>query len=150
MPLNLEKFFGERELNDWLEWPKRGRFFQSLDIPAMRAPKMDVYETDKDVVAEVELPGVDPKNIDIEVRGNVLRVEAKTEEKKEKTEKGYFRKEISKGYFKRAVSLPVEVIEEKADAVYKEGILKVVIPKIKPKKEDKRSVKIKVKGVKTA
>jgi len=106
---------------------------------------MDIYEEGNNVVAKVELPGVDPKNIDAEVKDNVLKVEAKTEEKKEEKGKGYYRKEISAGYFKRAVPLPVEVIGEKADAKYEEGILKVVIPKKQVKKGKKKGTKIKVK-----
>jgi len=116
----------------------------------IRTPRMDIYETDGEVVAEVELPGVDPKNIEVEVKDNYLRVEAKAEEKKEEKKKGYYRKEISAGYYKRVVPLPVEVIGEKAEASFEGGLLKVVIPKKKPvKKEEKKPIKIKVKGVKT-
>ena len=111
---------------------------------------MDIYETDGEVVAEIELPGVDPKNIETEVKDNYLRVEAKAEEKKEEKGKGYYRKELSKGYYKRVVPLPVEVIGDKAEAEYNEGILKVTIPKKKPVKEEKKPIKIKVKGAKTA
>ena len=128
---DLDRWFGEEE------WPWR--------LPATRTPRMDVYEDNNNVVAEVELPGVNPKNIEVEVKDNVLKVEAKTEEKKEEKGKDYYRKEISSGFFKRAVSLPVEVIGEKAVATYEEGILKVVIPKTKPKKAEEKKVKIKVK-----
>lgn len=118
--------------------------------PAMRAPRVDVYETEKDVVAEVELPGIDLKNIEVEVKDNVLKIEAKKEEAKEEKGKGYYRKEISAGYYKRVVPLPVEVIGEKAEAQYKEGILKISIPKREVKKPEKKPVKIKVKGTKEA
>lgn len=108
---------------------------------------MDIYEDKGDVVAEVELPGIDPKNIEVEVKENCLRVEAKAEEKKEEKGKGYYRKELSKGYYKRVVPLPVEVIGEKAEASYADGILKVIIPKAKPeKKKEKEGIKIKVKA----
>jgi HSP20 family protein len=139
------------DLDRWFEeWPEWGdRWFPR--IPAFRTPKMDIFEDNGNVIAEVELPGVDPKNIEVEVKDNVLKVEAKTEEKKEEKKKGYYRKELSRGYYKRAVPLPVEVQGEKAKANYQEGILKVVIPKIKPKKKEaKKPVKIKVKGTKTA
>jgi HSP20 family protein len=83
------------------------------------------------------------------VKDNVLRVEAKAEEKKEVKEKGYYRKEMGTRYFKRAVSLPTEVIGEKAEAEYTDGVLKVTIPKVKPtKKEEKKGIKVKVKGTK--
>jgi HSP20 family protein len=134
---DIEKWFGEMEPERWLEFPR---------VPMIRTPRMDIYETDREVVAEVELPGVDPKNIEVEVKENYLRVEAKKEEKKEEKEKGYYRKELSKGYYKRVVPLPFEVIGEKAEASYEEGILKVTIPKAKPiKKEKEKKVKVRVK-----
>lgn len=137
---DLERFFGER-------WPERPeRLFRVPEFPVMRGPKMDIYETAKEVVAEVELPGVDPKNIEVTVRDNALRVEAKREEKKEEKKRGYYRKELSKGYYKRVVPLPVEVQGEKAKAVYGGGMLKVSIPKAKPEKKKKgKKVEIKVK-----
>jgi len=137
------------DIDRWFEeeWPER--WFPRL--PMMRAPKMDIYEDNGNVVAEVELPGVGPKNIEVEVKDNVLKVEAKMEKKKEEKKKGYYRKELSRGYYKRAVPLPVEVIGEKAEASFEGGMLKVVIPKRKPaKKEKEKKIKIKAKGTKTA
>lgn len=135
---DIERWFEEEWPEMW-EWP-RFRF------PIIRTPRMDISETEKDVIAEVELPGVDPKNIEVEVKNNVLRVEAKKEEKKEEKRKGYYRKEISKGFYKRAVPLPAEVIGEKAEAEYTDGILKVVIPKLSPKKvKKKKPIKIRIR-----
>jgi len=132
---------------DWPDWerPRWGRM-----LPAIRSPRMDVYEDNGNIVAEAELPGIDPKNIEVEVKDNVLRVEAKTEEKKEEKKKDYYRQEMSRGLFKRVTSLPAEVIAEKAKAEFKEGVLKVVIPKAKARKEKKKGVRIKVKGTETA
>jgi HSP20 family protein len=123
------------------EWPERWL----PEIPSFQAPRIDVYEDNGNVVAEAGIPGVEPKDIEVEVQDNILKIEAKREEKKEEKKKGYYRKELSKGYYRRAIPLPVEVIGEKAQASYKDGILKVVIPKVKPKKEKKKGVKIKVK-----
>ncbi len=151
MPIIPRKPFWDIE--DWFDedfMPERIlRGPRHFMFSRMRAPRMDVYETKKDVIAKVELPGVDPKDIEVEVKDNVLRIEAKSEEKKEKKEKGYFRKEISSGYFKRAVRLPSEVIGNKAKAEYKEGILEITIPKKTLKKKKEKAIKIKVKGTKT-
>lgn len=141
------RFFEEEwpEMPEIWEWPER-LLPKVPQVPLMKTPRMDIYEDNGSVIAEVELPGVDPKNIDVEVKDNVLRVEAKAEKEKEEKGKGYYKKELSRGYFKRAVPLPVEVIEEKAEASLAEGILKVVIPKAEPlKKEKKKPIKIKVK-----
>lgn len=137
---DIERWFEEEWPEEFFERPRWGRL-----LSMVRTPRMDIYETDDKVVAEVELPGVDPKNIEVEVKDNVLRVEAKAEEKKEIKEKGYFKREMGARYFKRAVTLPTEVIEEKAEAEYEGGILRVTIPKAKPKKEKEKKIKVKVK-----
>jgi len=132
---DIDKWFEE-------EWPD----FRFPRVPMIRTPRMDIYEEGNNVIAKVELPGVDPKNVDIEVKDNILRLEAKREEKKEEKGKGYYRKEMSAGYYKRAVALPVEVMGAKADAKYEDGILKITIPKLKlTKKGEKKGIKIKVK-----
>ena len=135
---DLERWFEDEGSEDLL--PKL--FRQGV----VRAPRMDVYETNGEVVAEAELPGVNPKDIEVEVKDNILRIEAKGEEKKEDKKKGYYRKETSSRYYKRACPLPLEVLGDKADASYEGGILKVTIPKAKPKKkEEKKGHKVKVK-----
>jgi HSP20 family protein len=148
---DIERWFEEEwEPEEWFERPIWGLRRWLEKVPMIRTPRMDIYETDDKVVAEVELPGVDPKNIDVEVKDNVLKVEAKAQEKKEVKEKGYYRKEMGARYFKRQVTLPTEVMEEKAEAEYTDGVLKVTIPKQKPKKIEEKKIKIKVKGTKTA
>ncbi|MGB9743496.1 MAG: Hsp20/alpha crystallin family protein [Minisyncoccia bacterium] len=130
-------------LDEWLEKPRWWRHWLE-ETPMVRTPKIDIYEDNGNLVAEVELPKVNPENIDVEVKDNVLRLEAKTEEKKEEKKKDYYRKEISSGYFKRVLSLPIEVVGEKAEAEYRDGILKITMPKAKPEKESK-GIKIKIK-----
>jgi len=131
-PFNaLDKFF---EDEDWL-WPA---FPLRSTLPAM-----DIYETDKELVAEINLPGVDPEKIDISIKDNLLSVSAKTEEKKEEKEKGYWRKEIKSGLFERVVHLPVAVKEDKIEATYDKGVLKIVMPKAEAKPTSKIKVKVK-------
>jgi len=145
---DIDKFFEEEWPEDWFEKPRWGLRKWLEETPMIRTPRMDIYEKDNNVFAEVELPGINPENIEVEVRDNVLRIEAKAEEKKEEKGKGYWRKEIGAKYFKRQVLLPAEVVGEKAEAEYKDGILKVSIPKKEIKKEEKKPITIKVKGKK--
>lgn len=133
---DMEKWFEEMEPERWFEFPR---------VPTIRTPRMDIYEDDGNVIAEVELPGVEAKNIEVEVKDNILNVEAKAEEKKEVKEKGYYRKEMGARYFKRQVPLPAEVIGEKAGAEYTDGVLKVTVPKTKAQKVEKKKIKIKTK-----
>ena len=121
--------------NEWIE---------SLEDSSLKAPKMDIYETEKEIVAEIEIPGIDPKNIDIEVGDSSLKIETKKESKKEEKNKGYFRKEISTGSYRRIVSLPESIKKEKAVADYENGMLKIKIPKIKEEKKLKIKVQEKI------
>jgi HSP20 family protein len=129
---DLDKFFGD---DDW--------FFPVFPRMDITKPAMDVYETDKEVVAEVSIPDFDPEKVEVSVEDNVLRVSGKMDEEKEEKEKGYWRKEIRKGSFERMARLPVAVKEDEVDAVYEKGVLKITMPKAKT--EPKPKVKIKVK-----
>lgn len=107
-------------------------------------PAMDIYETKTDVVVEMPLAGVDPKDVDIRIEDRVLTVKGKFEKKVEVKEEQYYKKEIRTGAFARSVTLPADVIKEKAEAVSEKGMLKITIPKAKPEKKEK-GIKIEVK-----
>lgn len=131
-PFNeLDRFF---EDEDWLwsRWPSR-----------WLEPAMDLYETDQELVAEINLPGVDPEKIDISIKDDFLKVQAKTEEKKEEKEKGYWRKEIRTGLMEKSVHLPAAVKEDQIEAIYDKGVLKIVMPKAEAKPSSKIKVKVK-------
>jgi HSP20 family protein len=131
---NLDKFFGD---DDWLL-----PVFPRVDFAK---PAMDVKETEKEVVAEVEIPGFDPEKIDVSVEDGVLRVKGSMDEKKEEKEKGYWRKEIRTGSFERMVRLPVAVKEDAVEATYEKGILKIVMPKAEAKPSSKVKIQVKSK-----
>lgn len=131
---DLDKFFGD---DDWM--------FPVFPRAELTTPAMDVYETDKDVVAELNLPGFDPEKVDVSVEDGVLRVSGASEEKKEEKEKGYWRKEIRKGSFERAVRLPVTVKEDAVEASYEKGVLRIVIPKAEAKTPAKVKIQVKEK-----
>jgi HSP20 family protein len=133
------------DIERWFEefWPEELEFEK---FP-LRVPRMDMYEKDGKIIAEVELPGMNVDDIDVEVEDNHLKIEAKKEEKEEEKEKGYYRKEIKRGYFKRVIPLPDKVKPEDIEATYEGGILKIVLPV--EKTEKKKGVKIKVKGEKS-
>ena len=92
-------------------------------------PALDVYQTDDSVIVETALPGIDPDKVNISVENDVLTIEGKTEKRSEVDEKNYYRKEVRVGGFHRAVALPLSVNGENASAEYKDGILKITIPK---------------------
>ncbi len=110
-------------------------------------PEMDVYETENDVVAEVSLPDVDCDDVDVFVEDGVLRVTGEFADESEEGEQGknYWKREIRKGSFQRAVRVPSEVDEDKVEAVYDKGVLKVTMPKVEPKKKEAKKIKVKKK-----
>jgi len=131
---DMDKFFGD---DDW--------FLPIVPRWETGKPAMDVYETDKEVIAEVSLPGVDPEKVEVSVEDDILKVSGGMEEKKEEKEKGYWRKEIRKGSFERMVKLPVAVKENAVDATYEKGVLKIVMPKAETKATPKVKIKVKEK-----
>lgn len=92
-------------------------------------PKADVKETDKEIIVTVEAPGVDLKDIEISLTDDSIAITGHKHEEKEEEEKGYHRMERSYGSFQRVISLPCPIDREKADAVYKDGVLRVALPK---------------------
>ena len=97
-------------------------------------PVMDVYKEKDSLVIKTPIADFDPKNIDIEIKDNVLTVSGKTEKKSEVEEKNYYRKEIKSGSFFRSISLPAKVQEKKIKSEYKDGVLKITLPLIREAK----------------
>ena len=93
------------------------------------APSVDIFEHEGNLVLKAELPGVDPKDVDVRVENNVLTLRGErkfeTEVKKEK----YHRVERAYGTFSRSFTLPNVVDTEKIKADYKDGVLQVTLPK---------------------
>lgn len=129
---DLDKFFGD---DDWL--------LPVFSRTELAKPAMDVYETDTDVIAEVNIPDFDPEKVDVSVEDDVLKVSGRMDEKKEEKEKGYWRKEIRKGSFERMMRLPALVKEDAVSAIYDKGVLKVVMPKAEAKPSSKIKVTVK-------
>ncbi len=120
-------------------------FFRGLGRPltGYKAwPAIDVADKDNAVVVRAEVPGCKAEDIDISVYGNTLTISGEKKESKEQKEKGYYYAESSYGSFRREVTLPTDVDEAKIDAVCKDGVLSVTLPKA----EKTKAVKVKVKG----
>ncbi len=93
------------------------------------APAVDIYETDQDVVLKAELPGVDPKDVEIRVEDGTLYLKGQRKFENEVKEENYHRVERSYGSFTRSFALPSSVNSEKAKAEYKDGLLTLTLPK---------------------
>jgi len=100
-------------------------------------PRMDLAESENDVVVKVELPGIDPKNVEIDVTGTVLTIRGEKKQEKEERKRDYHYVEREYGSFSRSVQLPASVDPNQVDAAYKDGLLTVTLgkrPEAKPKR----------------
>lgn len=104
-------------------------------------PKIDVKDKKDHVEVKAELPGISEDELDIEVCDGVMTISGEKKDEKEEEKEGYYYKESHSGSFSRSFTLPAEVDEEKADADMDKGVLTITLPKIKPKKAKKVSVK---------
>jgi len=133
----------------WEPWADVERFIDVLPTSVFGKAGLDlaidVYEEGANVVAKMQLPGIDPGKLNVSVEDDYLRVSGSREEEKEEKSKQYYRKEIKKGEFVRMVTLPAAVEKDKVEAIYERGVLSITMPR-KEKKESSGPVKIKVLG----
>jgi HSP20 family protein len=100
------------------------------------SPAVDIYETENEITVHAELPGVDRKDITLNLEKNVLTLKGERRFEKETKHENYHRIERAYGGFSRSFSIPAIVEEDKIQAEYKDGILKISLPKkeqVKPK-----------------
>jgi HSP20 family protein len=123
------------------------RFFEDQRFPALFGeesawvPAFDVMETEKEYVVKAELPGINVKDLEVTLSDGILTVKGeKTQEKEEKNE-NYHRVERSYGSFHRSFRIPEKILTDKVDAAYKNGILKLTIPKAEASEAKKIEIK---------
>lgn len=95
-------------------------------------PEVDVRDTKKAVKVSAELPGVDEKDIDVRLDGNVLTIKGEKREETGGEEEGWTHSECHYGSFTRSIPLDCDVDAEKIDATFKKGVLKITLPKRQP------------------
>ncbi|NLB34725.1 MAG: Hsp20/alpha crystallin family protein [Elusimicrobia bacterium] len=105
-------------------------------------PALEIDDKKKEVLVKLEIPGMNKEDIDVSIDEGVLTIsgERKREEKKE--EDGRVRSEFCYGSFERRISLSEEIDEKKVRAAYKNGVLKVALPKKEIKKTTPSKIKI--------
>jgi HSP20 family protein len=92
------------------------------------APAVDILEQDGNIVLKAELPGVDPKDVEVRVENNTLTLRGERRFDNETKRENYHRVERSYGTFTRSFSLPNVVDTEKIKAEYRDGVLNVTLP----------------------
>jgi HSP20 family protein len=105
-------------------------------------PALELAETENDYVVKAEVPGMDPKDVDISLSDGLLTIKGEKKQEREEKEADYHLIERSYGAFTRSIQIPRPVQGEKITASHKHGVLKIVLPKSEEAK--KKEIKIKV------
>ena len=137
----MESFF------DQLLFGRRDRrflpeFWWPTERLSIGALVVDVYEKKNEIVVKTELPGMSRDDIQINITDNVLTITGEKKEEGEVKEEDYYRRERTYGRFSRALELPKAVQIEKAQAIFKNGVLEIRIPKTEEAKRKEIEVKI--------
>ena len=93
------------------------------------APAVDIYEHENNIVLKAELPGMDPKDVDIRLENNTLTLRGERKLDNEVKKENYHRVERSYGTFTRSFTLPNVVDQGNIKAEFKDGVLRVILPK---------------------
>ncbi|HVP58289.1 MAG TPA: Hsp20/alpha crystallin family protein [bacterium] len=105
-------------------------------------PVLDIAENENDVTAAIELPGLEKDDIKVSIEDDVLTVTGEKKQESTENTKDYRKVERSYGYFKRSVKLPSSVEPGKVKAAYKDGVLRVTMPKLASKKPKEIAIQV--------
>ncbi len=128
-----------QEMNDLITsfWGSKG----AGPLSASFSPEMDIAEKDNSFELRMDIPGMEAKDLDIQVQGNTVTVSGQRKEENEEKGKTFHRIERRSGSFSRTVTLPCAVTEKEVAAEYTNGVLNVVLPKCEKAKPNKITVK---------
>ena len=140
----MERRFGFDR--DWFRFPLSREFFADWETLAKR-PAIETRVEDGKFIVCADLPGIDPKDVDIKVVGDVLTIKGSREEKRETKKADYLRQEIRYGAFERSISLPEGIKAEDLKATYHDGVLELAAPM--PKEAIPKEVKIQIEAPKS-
>ncbi len=107
------------------------------------APTVDVAESENEVTVRAEIPGIDPKDLEVNITGNQLVLAGEKKEWSEKKEKDFYQSESRSGSFRRTIPLPPSVDAEKVEAEYANGVLTIHLQKTQKTPPKKVDVKVK-------
>ncbi len=115
------------------------------DFVPVSTGELEMYEDDDKVVVKLKAAGFTPEQIEISIEGKVLTITGKFEQEKEEEDKKrkYYYKEMRNESFSKSISLPTSVKSDQVQAEMKNGILKVLLPKVEEVKPKKIAISVK-------
>lgn len=130
--LSTERFLPARfsELfKPWEEWFTNGRSLFNGEWPSFSVPAVNITENKDSYHLSLAAPGLKKEDFNLDMDGDLLTISAEKKETKEERDEKYNKKEYNYSSFSRSFTLPAEVIKDKIDAHYDNGILKITLPK---------------------
>jgi HSP20 family protein len=106
-------------------------------------PPADVSETEDSVFIKAELPGIEEKDIDLNICGNVLTIRGEKKHVKEDKTENHYLGDRYYGSFRRTFQLPADIDPDKAGASFDQGVLKISVPKVEEGKAKKIEINVK-------
>lgn len=108
------------------------RAFDGEDLPSFAdwVPPLDLSETEESITLKMEIPGIEPKDINVNLQGQLLTIRGEKRRELEHKDERFYRVERGYGSFARTIQLPTVVREEKVNATFKNGLLTVVLTKV--------------------
>ena len=127
----MDRMFDTMFHQGWLRpfrdvWPQWARFDERLDLDT---PRMDVIDREEEILVRAEVPGVEKKDLEVDLTGRELRIKGERRHEEKKGEGECVRSEIARGTFSRKLRLPEDLDFDKAKADFKDGILEIRLPK---------------------
>ena len=135
----FEEFFSTPTGDSFGELPA---LFSQQQFSGDLSPRIDMSETDEEVLVKVELPGMTEKDVDVSISKDMLTIAGEKKQEKEEKEKGWYRMERQYGSFSRSIQLPYEIDEDKAEALYKHGVLTVRMPKAQVQQNSSKTISV--------
>lgn len=142
-PLDMFQREMNRLFDDFFKGFGLRPFGEEIEGTAAFYPQVDMTEDEKAVYVTAELPGLDEKDIDINLSKDSITIKGeKKEEREEKGKESYYM-ERSFGSFTRVLPIPVEINPDKVEATFKKGVLNITLPKIHKEKKEQKKIQIK-------
>lgn len=138
---DLEKF--RVDFDEMMERFRSPKWFKQFEAEVFK-PKVESFTDDGKLTVRMDLPGIEPKDIEVNVVGEMLTVRAKREEKAEIKKRNFFQQELHYGAFERAIELPEGIKAEEIKAAYHDGVLELTAPM--PKELAPKEVKVRIEG----
>ncbi|TBR58165.1 Hsp20/alpha crystallin family protein [Mastigocladus laminosus UU774] len=121
-------------LDEWMHGQEHENLFPKLNTTW--TPAIELKETETDMILKAEIPGMEAKDLDVEVSTDVVAIAGEYQQEKQEQDKGFLKTEFRYGQFQRIVPLPVPVKNDQVKAEFKNGVLTLTLPKVEAAKRN--------------